>query len=342
MLRPGGLDMRRRNQDEDRRSGDGTGGTEQAEGRATVVMLTEFLAQREAEAARAGANHPSRRGRRAHPSIPLQAPPVHDDVEPAGVTTIGASTTSAVIRAPREEAPAETEVAHPTPEAEAAPPAAALPTDTGTETGDTLRDALTYELSYDTELDAPVAPEIEPEETLAPAGPTGTAVPTPHPVASQPEIPETARWRASNGPRVFAGGLLVAACLGATALAFRFEASRNADDFVSLAIGCGIVVALWAIMIASAPQAVTLRGSLLTLHHRGGYERFDLADGLQPVDLVGDPRSSQWALLLHRPDCSSVVLRRRDVDAVALDPIVRHYRDIAEHRNAEREARFSR
>lgn len=340
--------MRGRNPDDDRRSDQGSDGGDQGEGRATVVMLTEFLAQRQALAARAGANHPSRRGRRALPAIPVQAPPVHDDIEPAGVTTIGAATTAAVILAPREETPAETEepdAAVPTSEAPTVGTAPAGGAERGTR--DSLRDAISYELSYDTELDAPAeatGPEEpeEPEEEVARTGPTGTAaVPRP-PVAPQPEIPETARWRASNGPRAFAGSLLVAACLGATALAFRFEASRNADDFVSLAIGCGIVVALWAIMTASAPQAVTLRGSVLTLHHRGGYERFDLADGLQPVDLVGDPRSSQWALLLHRPDCTSVVLRRRDVDAVALDPVVRHYRDIAEHRNAEREARFSR
>ena len=48
------------------------------------------------------------------------------------------------------------------------------------------------------------------------------------------------------------------------------------------------------------------------------------------------------ALLLHRPNNTSVVLRRRDVDAVALDPIVRHYRALADKRYTDRQVRFSR
>ena len=47
-------------------------------------------------------------------------------------------------------------------------------------------------------------------------------------------------------------------------------------------------------------------------------------------------------MLLHRADRTSVVLRRHDVDAVELDPIVRHYREIAGQRFAERAARFNR
>ena len=81
---------------------------------------------------------------------------------------------------------------------------------------------------------------------------------------------------------------------------------------------------------------------MLTVRNSSGSERFDLADGLQPVDVVGQPRSSGWALLLHRANNTSVVLRRRDVDAVALDPIVRHYRAIAEQRYTDRQVRFSR
>ena len=46
--------------------------------------------------------------------------------------------------------------------------------------------------------------------------------------------------------------------------------------------------------------------------------------------------------LLHRANRTSLVLRRRDVDAVELDPIVRHYRTIAHRRYSERQARFNR
>ena len=109
-----------------------------------------------------------------------------------------------------------------------------------------------------------------------------------------------------------------------------------------MVLGIAVVVGLWALLIASTPQVVSLRGSVLTIRNSSGTERFDLADGLQPVDMIGQPRSSGWALLLHRSNNTSVVLRRRDVDAVTLDPIVRHYRAMAEQRFTDRQVRFNR
>ena len=86
---------------------------------------------------------------------------------------------------------------------------------------------------------------------------------------------------------------------------------------------------------------VSLTGSILEVHNTGGSERFDLADALQPVDLVGDPRTSHWAVLLHRSNGTTLVLRRNDVEALELDPIVRHYRNVATQRFIDREARFN-
>jgi hypothetical protein len=155
-------------------------------------------------------------------------------------------------------------------------------------------------------------------------------------------IPATAQWKAGHGPRMFAASLLLLAVAGTSALGLRYTQTRGSDEFLSTVVGIAVVVGLWALLIASTPQVVSLRGSILTVRNSSGSERFDLADGLQPVDVVGQPRSSGWALLLHRPNNTSVVLRRRDVDAVALDPIVRHYRAIAEQRYSDRQVRFSR
>ncbi|MET0840351.1 MAG: hypothetical protein ABWY19_16345 [Marmoricola sp.] len=162
------------------------------------------------------------------------------------------------------------------------------------------------------------------------------------PVLSRANFPARAHWKASHGPRVFAAAMLLFAVAGTSALALRYAETRGSEEFVSLVVGVGVVVALWALLIASTPQVVSLRGSLLTVRNSSGSECFDLADGRQSVDVVGEPRSSQWALLLHRPNNTSVVLRRRDVDAVALDPIVRHYRALADQRYADRQVRFSR
>lgn len=155
-------------------------------------------------------------------------------------------------------------------------------------------------------------------------------------------IPVTARWRASHLPRIIAGTVLALAVLGTSALGVRYAQSRTSDDFVSLVVGLVVVVVLWALVIASTPQTVTLEHSVLTVHNTGGSERFDLVDPLQPVDLVGDPRTSHWAVLLHRPNSTTVVLRRNDVVASELDPIVRHYRTVADQRWSDRQARFNR
>jgi hypothetical protein len=179
------------------------------------------------------------------------------------------------------------------------------------------------------------APTPEPEDSLPADAQHEQSV-------GAPDVPQKARWRASHLPRSLAASMLVTACLGTTTLAVRYAEVRSADNAIALAIGVGVIVGLWALLIASTPQVVLLSGSILTVRNSRGVEDFDLADGLQPVDIVADPTSSKWALLLHRADCTSVVLRRRDVDAVELDRIVRHYRRIARRSESDRRARFNR
>ena len=154
------------------------------------------------------------------------------------------------------------------------------------------------------------------------------------PTTSALHVPENASWRASHLPRVFAGALLAMAVVGTWVLGVRFETSRLPEDFVSLFIGVGVVVVLWALLIATTPQELTLHGSVLTIHNSAGTESFDLADGLQPIDIIGTPRQRKWAVLLHRSDRTSVILRRHDVNASEFDPIVRHYREIVGRRFA--------
>lgn len=202
--------------------------------------------------------------------------------------------------------------------------------------------------------EAPERGEATPAATSGVAIPVpATAVPAPvvEPVAedgaTEPDepafvAPHTARWRASHGPRMLAGVLLVLAVGGTSALGLDYQQNPGSDQLISLAIGIAVVIGLWAMLIASTPQAVSLRGSVLTIHNSSGTERFDLGDGQQSVDLVGEPHSSKWALVLHRANRTTLVLRRRDVDAVQLDPIVRHYRTIAHRTYSERQARFER
>ena len=190
----------------------------------------------------------------------------------------------------------------------------------------------------------PVAPKPADATVPVPSVPVPTAQVTTAPETGElPFVaPRTARWRASHAPRMLAGVLLLLAVGGTSALGLDYQQNPGRDQLISLAIGIAVVVCLWAMLIASTPQVVSLRGSVLTIHNSSGTERFDLDDGQQPVDLVGEPGSSKWALVLHRANRTALVLRRRDVDAVQLDPIVRHYRKIARRKHAERQARFDR
>ena len=187
------------------------------------------------------------------------------------------------------------------------------------------------------EIEAREDDEVEVSEAAVEAQDSPDVAPEPATL-----IPATAQWRAGHAPRVFAAALLLLAVGGTSALGLRYAETRSPDELLSVVLGAAVVVGLWAMLIASTPQVVSLRGSVLTIRNSSGTERFDLADGLQPVDMVGQPRNSGWALLLHRSNHTSVVLRRRDVDAVTLDPIVRHYRAMAEQRYGDRQVRFNR
>lgn len=212
--------------------------------------------------------------------------------------------------------------------------------------------------THDTDVEAP-APVVAPSQaTTSPAIPAQATTPpaitapaTP-PQATTPSaitppggeavIPDDAYWKASHLPHVIAGTLLALAVFGASGLGVRYAQSLASNDFVLLVVGLVVVVVLWAVMIATKPQVVSLQRNILTVANTGGSERFDLADPLQSVDLVGNPRTSHWAVLLHRSEDTTVVLRHTDVLACELDPIVRHYRSIADQRVSEREARFNR
>lgn len=162
------------------------------------------------------------------------------------------------------------------------------------------------------------------------------------PVEVETVVPHSARWKARHLPHTVVATVLVLAAVGTAALGARYAQTRSSDDIVALALGLGVVVVLWAVVIVSTPQVVTLAGSVLTVHNTGGSESFDLSDSLQPVDVVGNPRTSHWAVLLHRTNSTTVVLRRHDVNAAELDLVVRHYRMVADQCHTDRDARFNR
>lgn len=173
---------------------------------------------------------------------------------------------------------------------------------------------------------------------LTVAGPVHLTVAGPVNAAHRHSIPLEAEWTARHTTRVLGAALLVAALAGTGVLGLRYYSTGGSQELTALVVGLAVVVVLWGTLIVSTPQMVTLRGSIMTVWSGRDGERFDLADGSQPVDLHGEAGSADWALLLHRPDRTACVLRRHDVDPVAVDQVVRHYRGIAERRATKRPA----
>lgn len=152
----------------------------------------------------------------------------------------------------------------------------------------------------------------------------------------------TAEWTAPQPGRYVTGGLLLVALTGTGVLGWRYYDSGATADLRALVVGLAVVVVLWGLTVAATPQVVSVRDAVLTVFSGRDQERYDLADPHQQVDLVDEPGSPSWALVLHRPDGSARVLRRSDVDAVALDALVRRHRDRAADRAADREGRRTR
>lgn len=158
---------------------------------------------------------------------------------------------------------------------------------------------------------------------------------------SELAVPASAQWTARHLSRLIAAGLLVLCLAGTVALGARYWQSGDQASLASLVVGLFVVLTLWAALIVSTPQVITLAGSVLTVHSGRGSERFDLGDPMSQIDVVGTPGSSTWAVLLRRRgDEAALVLRRGDVEAKVFDPIARHYRALSERLYRERAARF--
>jgi hypothetical protein len=187
-----------------------------------------------------------------------------------------------------------------------------------------LHETLPLETPVPTE--APTQPVTEPVAQLLPVAPSASARPD--------WLPLEAQWTARHLTRIVGGALLVLSLTGTGLLGERYYRSGTSADLSALVIALVVVLVLWGVLIASAPQLVSLRGSVLAVYASSEGETFDLADPELQVDVVSVPEDSDWAVVLRRQDDSALVLRGSDVDAVEFDPIVRHYRTLAEGRHS--------
>jgi hypothetical protein len=148
-----------------------------------------------------------------------------------------------------------------------------------------------------------------------------------------PHIPTRVNWRSRRAGRLLVTSLAALSLVAAMpAAAYLFWRAPTQDRMQVMLGMMTLDLGLSMLLAARRPLEVTLLGSLLTVTDRGVSETFDLADALQRVELSAEPDDRGWSLTLGRADDRDLVLQRRDVDALQLDPIVRYHRDVAERR----------
>jgi hypothetical protein len=148
-----------------------------------------------------------------------------------------------------------------------------------------------------------------------------------------PQIPTRVEWRAHHLGRLVITSLAAGSLLAAMPTAAYFFWHAPTLERMQVLLGMiTLDIGLSMLLAARRPLEITLLGSLLTVTDKGVSQTFDLADALQRVELSAGPDQRGWALTLARVDDCDLVIGRRDVDPVQLDPIVRYHRDVAERR----------
>jgi hypothetical protein len=154
------------------------------------------------------------------------------------------------------------------------------------------------------------------------------------------DVADTASWRSRHLGRMLLTVSAVLA-LGVTVPeAISYWHLRTELQLQELMVVVTFAIGLWSILASCPPQEVSVDGSVLRVRGPGVDDSFDLADALQRVELSGDPRKRRWSVTLGRLDDRELVLTRRDVSPVQLDPIVRHHRFVAERRREREWARL--
>lgn len=112
----------------------------------------------------------------------------------------------------------------------------------------------------------------------------------------------------------------------------------NRDPWAMIVAGVSAVglVVCWAMLQASIPQKITVRGPVIQIRRDGHEETFDLTD--PGVDIRVRDGEIAFARYLDR----WVVVRARDVDWKVFTDLVMYYQNAADRNAEERDRRFSR
>ncbi len=122
-------------------------------------------------------------------------------------------------------------------------------------------------------------------------------------------------------------GLLLLAALAATALAAYDAWQDRTSTSIGVAATLGVLTAIiWAARAGSAVARLTVSGGQLEIMRGGSRHRFDLASSYAPIEVVGEPGSRGWKVLIERRGMAPYVIDSSMVDPAEFMRVLHHYR----------------
>jgi hypothetical protein len=125
---------------------------------------------------------------------------------------------------------------------------------------------------------------------------------------------------------------MVGLCVGATLTI----TDREPWTVILAVVSVGGLLVFWAMLQASIPQRITVRGAIVQIIRNGDIDQFDLED--PGVDIRVKDGEIAFSHYMER----WVVVRSRDVDWNVFSNLVMYYQNAADHNAEERDRRFSR
>ncbi len=150
------------------------------------------------------------------------------------------------------------------------------------------------------------------------------------PAHRQPPPVTRAEWTAPDHARLALAFLLLMAVAGCGVLGLRQLSDPGPSHLGELVLGLTTTLVLAVAVAVASPRAVRVRDAVVTVGRGRRSQRFDLADVAVGADLTATPADADWTLVLRAGDGTEVTVRRREVDAVVLDHVVRHHRSAVE------------
>jgi hypothetical protein len=174
---------------------------------------------------------------------------------------------------------------------------------------------------------AVVPTSSRPVTTVAPVtAPLVAPVVTPVVGTREPAVPMIVEFAPRTRVRRLVGLLLLAA-LAATALAAYDAWQGRTSTSIGVAATLGVLTAIiWAARAGSAVARLTVSGGQLEIMRGGSRHRFDLASSYAPIEVVGEPGSRGWKVLIARRGMAPYVIDSSMVDPTEFMRVLRHYR----------------